>query len=63
MKKNNLSTLGGTPETHLRKQVVISRIFKRMVPVDCSYQSEKKHQEPVLLLVQQQFCQIPIADV
>ena len=25
--------------THLRKQVILSRIFKRMVPVDYSYQS------------------------
>ena len=32
--------------THLRKQVVLSRIFKRMVPVDYSYQSKKKHQDP-----------------
>ena len=38
--------------THLRKQVVLSRIFKRMVPVDCSYQSIKKYQEPFLLFVQ-----------
>ena len=38
--------------THLRKQVVLSRIFKRMVPVDYSYQSKKKYQEPFLLLVQ-----------
>ena len=37
---------GGTPETHLRKQVVLSRIFKRVVPVDYSYQSKKKYQEP-----------------
>ena len=37
-KKKNLPA-GGTPETHtLREQVVLSRIFKRMVPVDCSYQ-------------------------
>ena len=28
--------------THLRKQVVLSRIFKHMVPVDYSYQSKKK---------------------
>ena len=28
--------------THLRKEVVLSRIFKRMVPVDYSYQSKKK---------------------
>ena len=27
------------------------RIFKRKVPVDYSYQSRKKHQEPFLLLV------------
>ena len=32
--------------THLRKQVVLSRIFKRMVPVDYSYQSKKKYQKP-----------------
>ena len=32
--------------THLRKQVVLSRIFKRVVPVDYSYQSKKKYQEP-----------------
>ena len=38
--------------THLRKQAVLSRIFKRMVPVDYSYQSKKKYQEPFLLLVQ-----------
>ena len=38
--------------THLSKQVVLSRIFKRMVPVDYAYQSEKKYQEPFLLLVQ-----------
>ena len=38
--------------THLRKQVVLSRIFTRMVPVDYSYQSKKKYQEPFLLLVQ-----------
>ena len=38
--KKNLPA-GGTPETHmLRKQVVLSRIFKRMVPVDYSYQSK-----------------------
>ena len=37
---------------HLRKQVVLNRIFKRMVPVDYSYQSKKKYQEPFLLLVQ-----------
>ena len=35
-----------------RKQVVLSRIFKRMVPVDYSYQSKKKYQEPFHLLVQ-----------
>ena len=29
--------------THLRKQVALSRIFKRMVPVDYSYQSKKKY--------------------
>ena len=34
--------------THLRKQVVLSRIFKRIVPVDYSYQSKKKYQEPKL---------------
>ena len=50
--KKNLPA-GGTPEIHtLRKQVVLSRIFKRVVPVDYSYQSKKKHQEPFLLLVQ-----------
>ena len=38
--------------THLRKQAVLSRIFKRIVPVDYSYQSKKKYQEPFLLLVQ-----------
>ena len=38
--------------THLRKQVVLSRIFKRMVPVDYFYQSKKKYQKPFLLLVQ-----------
>ena len=38
--------------THLRKQVVLSRIFKRLVAVDYSYQSKKKYQEPFLLLVQ-----------
>ena len=38
--------------THLRKQVVLRRIFKRMVPVDYWYQSKKKYQEPFLLLVQ-----------
>ena len=32
--------------THVGKQVVLSRIFKRMVPVDYSYQSKKKYQEP-----------------
>ena len=32
--------------THLRKQVVLSRIFKRMVSVDYTYQSKKKYQEP-----------------
>ena len=31
--------------------VVLSRIFKRMVPVDYSYQSKKNYQEPFLLLV------------
>ena len=36
--------------THLRKEVVLSRIFKRLVPVDY-YQSKKKYQEPFLLLV------------
>ena len=36
----------------LRKQVVLSRILKRMVPVDYSYQSKTKYQEPFLLLVQ-----------
>ena len=39
-----------TRNTHVRKQVVLSRIFKRMVPVDYSYQSKKKYQEPLLLL-------------
>ena len=38
--------------THLRKSVVLSRIFKRMVPVDYSCQSKKKYPEPFLLLVQ-----------
>ena len=38
--------------THSRKQVVLSRIFKRMVPVDYFYQSKKKYQKPFLLLVQ-----------
>ena len=38
--------------THLRKQEVLSRIFKLMVPVDYSFQSKKKYQEPFLLLVQ-----------
>ena len=42
----------GSRNTHLRKQAVLSRIFKRMVPVDYSYQSKKKYQEPFLLLVQ-----------
>ena len=37
---------------------ILSRIFKRMVPVDYSYQSKKKYQEPFLLLVQ--LCQFPI---
>ena len=37
---------------HLCKQVVLSRIFKRMVPIDYSYQSKKKYQEPFILLVQ-----------
>ena len=32
--------------THLRKQVVVSRVFKRIIPVDYSYQSKKKYQEP-----------------
>ena len=41
-KRKEKPTGGGTPETHLRKQVVISRIFKRMVPIDYSYQSKKK---------------------
>ena len=42
-KKNNNLPAGGTPEIHtLRKQVVLSRIFKRMVPVDYSYQSKKQ---------------------
>ena len=35
-----------TRNTHLCKQVVLSRIFKHMVPVDYSYQSKKKYQEP-----------------
>ena len=38
--------------THLRKQVVLSRIFKRIVPVDYSSQSNKEYQEHFLLLVQ-----------
>ena len=38
-------------KTHLRKKVVLSRIFKRMVPVDYSYQSKTKYQEPFLLRV------------
>ena len=59
-KKKNLPA-GGTPETHtLREQVVLSRIFKRMVPVDCSYQlkrkkkkeRKKKRKEPFVLFVQ-----------
>ena len=43
MKRKEKPTGGGRPETHLRKQVVLSRIFKRMVPVDYSYQSKKKY--------------------
>ena len=35
-----------------RKQVVLSRIFKRMVPVDYSYQSKERYQEHFLSLVQ-----------
>ena len=38
--------------THLRKQVILIGMFKRMVPVDYSYQSKKKYQEPFLLHVQ-----------
>ena len=52
MKRKEKATSGGAPETHLRKQVVLSITFKRMVPVDYSYQLKKKHQEPFLLLVQ-----------
>ena len=37
--------------THVT-QTGSSRVFKRTVPVDCSYQSKKKYQEPFLLLVQ-----------
>ena len=51
MKRKEKATGGGTPKTHLRKHL-LSRIFKRMVPVDYSYQSKKKHQEPFLLLIQ-----------
>ena len=50
-RKENLPA-GGRPETHLRKQVVLSRIFKRIVPVDYSSQSKKEYQEHFLLLVQ-----------
>ena len=52
MKRKEKPTGDGTPEKHLRKQVVLSRIFKRMVPVDYSYESNKKYQEPFHLLVQ-----------
>ena len=31
-----------------------------MIPVDYSYQSKKKYQEPFLLLAQSQLCQFPI---
>ena len=46
--KKNLPA-GGTPETHVMK-TGSSRIFKRMVPVDYSYQSKQKYQEPFLFL-------------
>ena len=49
--------------THLCKQVVLSRIFKRMVPADYTYQSKKNYQEPFLLLVQLWLWQFPITDV
>ena len=52
MKRKEKATSGGAPETHLRKQVVLSRIFKRIVPVDYSSQSNKEYQEHFLLLVQ-----------
>ena len=38
--------------TGLRKQVVLSRIFKRIVPEDFSYQSKTNYQERFHLLVQ-----------
>ena len=37
--------------THVT-QIGSSRVIKRMVPVDYSYQSKKRYQEPFLLLVQ-----------
>ena len=37
--------------THVT-QIVSYRIFKRMVPIDYSYQPKKEYQEPSLLLVQ-----------
>ena len=46
--------------THLRKQVVFSRISKRTVLVDYSCQSKKKYQEPFHLLVQQQLA-LPVS--
>ena len=50
---NNNKTTGRwhARNTHVM-QTDSSRIFKRMVPVDYSYQSKKKYQEPFLLLVQ-----------
>ena len=51
-RKENPTGRWQAKNTHLRKHVVLSRIFKRMVPVDCSYQPRKKCQEPFLLLVQ-----------
>ena len=41
--------------TQLRQQVVLSRIFKRMVQADYSYQSEKKCQESFLYLSSNSF--------
>ena len=41
--------------TLVRKQVVLSRIFKRVVPVDYSYQSKQKDQEPFLLVSSNSF--------
>ena len=40
--------------THLRKQVVLSRIFKRMVPVDY-YQSKKKYRNLFFYLYSNSF--------